>query len=327
LDKNSILGKKIGTMKKILITGGGGFIGSHLASRLISEGFAVVLVDNMLTGRNENLEPKAEYIEADISNPKDVQKIPHSEVSTVFHLAAQSSGEISFENPHADLQTNIGGTLLMLQWCKKHSIKRFIYTSSMAVYGTFSSVSLKEDAPCNPTSFYGVAKLASEHYIRLYASLGIASTIVRPFNVYGSRQNLDNMKQGMASIYLAYVLKGEPIIVKGSLDRFRDQTHVADVVDAMMLCLEKPIAIGKTYNIATGEKTTVRELIHTILKISGKSVNEYPLKVIGGTPGDIFGCYADIAKANTELGWKCRHTLESGLKEMYTYYVQKASHA
>ena len=197
----------------------------------------------------------------------------------------------------------------------------------MAVYGANSDLPLTENSPCNPLSFYGIAKLASEHYIRLYSSLGLETTILRPFNVYGSKQNLDNMRQGMASIYLSYLLKGQPIIVKGSLDRFRDQTHVSDIVDAIMLCLNNPVSFGKTYNVATGKKTTVRDLIHTMIKVSGRSVNNYPVRVVDGTPGDLFGCFADISRISSELGWHPRQSLESGLTEMYNSYAGRYSNA
>jgi len=138
-------------------------------------------------------------------------------------------------------------------------------------------------------------------------------------------QNIKNMKQGMASIYMSFLLKNEPILVKGSLDRFRDQTHVADLVEAMLLCLEKPVSINKTYNTATGRKTTVRELIKTMIKVAGKPKDSYPVKVVEGTPGDIFGSYADISKAKKELGWSCRRSLEEGLREMYDYHRGKVN--
>jgi len=308
-------------MARIVVTGGAGFIGAHLTDRLVSDGHEVIVVDNLCTGLRESVNPHARFIEGSVADRGLVSAIPSDGVDAVFHLAAQSSGEASFDSPYDDLQSNVAGTVLMLQWCKVNGIRRFIYTSSMAVYGTTSDISLAEDSPCRPTSFYGAAKLASEHYIRLYAAQGLQTTIIRPFNVYGSRQNLRNMKQGMASIYLAYLLRGEPIIVKGSPDRFRDQTHVADVVHALTGCLDSQAAIGGTFNIATGRKTTVGELLAAMLRAADLP-SDYPVTYTDGTPGDIFGCYADITRARQQLGWVPHIGLDQGLTEMYRYYAE-----
>ncbi len=307
-------------MRRAIVTGGAGFIGSHLVDRLVTEGWEVIVLDNMHTGQIENINPAATFIKVDVGNPDDFSKIPGDGVDVVFHLAAQSSGEASFDNPYVDFRTNAGGTLLMLEWCRQHAVKRFIYTSSMAVYGINSSEPLGEDDPCRPLSFYGAAKLASEGYCRLYDTLGLETTIIRPFNVYGSRQNLSNMKQGMASIYMAYLLRNEPIVVKGDLDRFRDQTHISDVVEGFMCCVDEPAAYGNTYNIATGRKTTVRSLIRSILLAAGREPADYTVQGAPGTPGDIFGCYADISKASNDLGWQPVTELNDGLREMYRYY-------
>lgn len=307
-------------MARVVVTGGAGFIGAHLVDRLIAEGHDVLVVDNLSTGLRDNVHPAARILEGSVADRVFVAGIPADGVDAVFHLAAQSSGEASFDNPFNDLQTNIAGTLLMLQWCMANSIRRFIYTSSMAVYGATSDTPLVEDFTCQPSSFYGVAKLASEHYVRLYAAQGLLTTIVRPFNVYGSRQNLGNMKQGMVSIYLAYLLRNEPIIVKGSPERFRDQTHVSDVVTALTVCLANPAAYSATFNIATGKKTTVAELLSALLTASGKPP-DYPITYAAGTPGDIFGCYADISRAHRLLGWAPRIVLAEGLSEMYNYFA------
>lgn len=306
-------------MARIVVTGGAGFIGAHLTDRLIADGHEVIVVDNLATGLRGNVNPRARFIEGSIADPDVISTISADGVTALFHLAAQSSGEASFDNPHTDLQSNVAGTVLLLQWCKTNKISQFIYTSSMAVYGITSDIPLAEDTPCLPSSFYGVAKLASEHYIRLYASQGLQTTIIRPFNVYGSRQNLGNMKQGMASIYLAYLLRDEPIVVKGSPDRFRDQTHVADVVSALLAALDNPAAISATFNIATGCKTTVKELLAALLHAAGKPAN-YPIHYVEGTPGDIFGCYADITKSQLLLGWTPQVSLNEGLAEMYHYF-------
>ena len=307
-------------MKRIVVTGGAGFIASHLVARLIDLGYAVSIIDNLSTADPRNIHPAANFIQGSVAEPGDLQRLPTSDIQAVFHLAAQSSGEASFDDPQADFRTNVAGTLQILEWCRRHAVRQFIFTSSMAAYGASSDIPLDEKTPLQPKSFYGAAKVAAETYTRLFATFGLETTILRLFNVYGSRQNLANMKQGMASIYLSYLLKNEPIIVKGSLERFRDQTHVIDIIDALLLCLDNPTAKGKTYNIATGEKTTVHQLLDTMFKVSGKPAN-YPLTAAEGTPGDLFGCCADTTLARTELGWHCRQTLESGLQEMHDYFA------
>ena len=309
--------------ERLIVTGGAGFIGAHLVNRLIQEGFAVTVVDNLSTGSTGNVNPKADFMNGEILNPEFVKRLPSRNIKGLFHLAAQSSGEISFENPYADLQINVGSTLLLLDWCRKNDIRRFIFTSSMAVYGKEGDEPLSESTPCTPKSFYGIGKLAAENYIKFYGALGLEPTILRFFNVYGPMQNLNNLKQGMASIYMSYLLKGEPIPVKGRLDRFRDQTYVADAIDAAMLCLKDPVSINQTYNIATGTKTTVKELIDTRIRVSGNVPGSYPVKVMDGTPGDVFGSYADISKVKNELGWSSHWNLEEGLAEMYRYYMEK----
>ena len=308
--------------KRFLVTGGAGFIGSHLVTRLISEGHDVTIVDNLATATSENINKKADFLNADISKPGFTKKLPVENIAGVFHLAGQSSGEISFEDPQRDFNINVGGTLSLLEWCKMKKIKRFIFTSTMGVYGSTTDAPISEDTPCRPKSFYGVGKFAAENYINIYSAFGIESTIIRPFNVYGPAQNLKNLKQGMASIYMSFVLKDEPIVVKGGLDRFRDQTYVKDVIDAMMLCLENPRSIGKTYNVATGKRITVKELIDTMLDISGKGA-AYSVKQVEGTPGDLLGAYADVTKIKKELGWESRYSLKDGLKLMYDYYVKR----
>ena len=313
-------------MDRIIVTGGAGFIGTHLVKRLISNGYKVTILDNMSTALETNINRDADMIYGDVSNEKDLKRLPLENVCAVCHLAAQSSGEASFENPYLDFRTNVSGTFHMLEWCRAHNIDRFIFTSSMGVYGKNCDIALDENTPCSPCSNYGVSKLAAENYINYYSSFGMKNTVLRLFNVYGSKQNIGNKKQGMASIYLSFLLKNEPILVKGSMERFRDQTHVSDVVNAISLCINHQVSYGKTYNIATGEKTTVKTLVGSLINVFGESVR-YPVKKLEGTPGDIFGCYADVSRIRRELNWQCRHNLESGLKEMIEYFKGTKSDA
>ena len=305
--------------KRVLITGGAGFIGSHLASRCISTGYETTVVDNLSTGDRRNLPEGVEFIEMDISRENDYRKIRPFEYDLVFHLAAQSSGEISNEDPALDLRVNTLGTLLLLRTCQREGVRRFVYSSSMAVYGNLDRPRARENDEARPLSFYGISKLASEHYIRHFSGEGLAPTVFRLFSVYGPGQNLANLKQGMVSIYLAYLLKKEPVRVKGSGDRFRDLIYIDDVVDAWMGTLENPVTFGKTYNLGTGRSTTVSQLIEEEIRAFGYDPAKYPVSYEASTPYDQVGLCADISRISSETGWKPKVGLREGLERMVTW--------
>lgn len=303
----------------IIVTGGAGFIGSHIAKRLLKTGYEVIVIDNLHTGDVNNIPPGAEFIEGNISQKKILSGVHGKNVYAVLHLAAQSSGEVSNEKPDLDLNVNTLSTLRLLQWCKSNSVPRFIYASSMAVYGNVIKNPVSETLSCNPLSFYGISKLSSEHYIRHFAQEGLATTCFRMFSVYGPGQNMTNMKQGMVSIFLAYLLRGEEIWVKGSGDRFRDFIYIDDVVDVWCSSLENEATYGKIYNLATGKKTTVAELVDKEIELFGHNSLTYPVKFEGSTPADQFGLFADISAIKQDLGWKPEVPLNEGLKKMIAW--------
>lgn len=303
-------------MKNALLTGGAGFIGSCLAKRLIELGWQVHIIDNLSTGYRTNLPPEAHFTFLDLSRDDFVTELPKVQFDAVFHLAAQSSGEISFDDPVYDLKTNCLSTLLLLEWCHKNNIKRFLYTSSMSIYGDLERQPVKEDDLPKPKSFYGVGKLTSESYINIYSKMGINTTSLRPFNVYGPGQNMENLRQGMVSIYMAYILKNVEIPVKGSPDRYRDFIYVDDVIDAYLACLDNPKTFGKSFNLASGAKTHVHELIRAELVAFGLDPDKYPVKYSGSTPGDTFGIYADISALKAATNWRPKVSLKEGLEKM-----------
>jgi UDP-glucose 4-epimerase len=303
----------------VIVTGGAGFIGSHIAKRLIETGYDVVVIDNLHTGTADNLPRGAEFLQGDISQKRCLSALPGDDVYAVLHLAAQSSGEVSNERPDLDLQINTLSTLRLLQWCKSHRVARFMYASSMAVYGNVLKNPVSETQVCNPLSFYGISKLSSEHYIRHFAQEGLATTCFRMFSVYGPGQNMTNMKQGMVSIFLAYLLRGEEIWVKGSGDRFRDFIYIDDVVDVWCSSLENAVTHGKIYNLATGKKTTVRELVRKEITLYGLDPQECAVKFEGSTPADQFGLFADISLIKRDLGWEPEVPLDDGLKRMIAW--------
>lgn len=302
--------------KSALVTGGAGFIGSHLARRLIREGWSVDVVDNLSTGYRENIPEGAAFLNVDVSRNDLATLLPAKRYDAVFHLAAQSSGEISFDDPSYDLRTNCQSTVLLLGWCKTNGTSRFLYTSSMSIYGDQAVQPVAETAVPVPKSFYGIGKLASEAYTHVYSAFGIHSTSLRLFNVYGPGQNLANMRQGMVSIFLAYILKNQEVIVKGSPERYRDIIYINDVIDAYLACLDNPATYGQPYNVGTGRRTTVGELIDTELRAFGYAPGEYPVNFTTGTPGDTFGIQADITALQAATGWTPKTDLRTGLGSM-----------
>jgi UDP-glucose 4-epimerase len=303
----------------ILVTGGAGFIGSKIAHRLLADGHRVWVVDNLSTGSTKNVPDGAELVELDVSRPKLAETLPHERFECIVHLAAQSSGQISHESPQLDVMTNLFGTMQLLEWARVSGVRRFLYASSMAVYGLTEESPIREDARFVPHSFYGINKLASEHYLNHYQGLGLSTTAFRMFNVYGPGQNLANMKQGMVSIYLAYLLAGERLLVKGSGERFRDFIYIDDVVDAWVKAMGTPAADGRVYNLASGRRTVVSELIAELLGAFGIDPAAYHVEYTDPTPGDQFGIYADISRIRSELGWEPRVDLATGLKRMVTW--------
>ncbi len=308
--------------KEFLVTGGAGFIGSYVAKRLLDEGHEVIIADNLLTGSIENVPKGARFVYIDLANENQYYKLNVFHPKAILHLAGQSSGEISHESPVNDLDINTRATILLGNWARKQNCSRILFASSVSVYGdgiTPGKPMSEKDHP-QPKSFYGCSKLSSEYYLRVVnQSYGIYTTSLRLFNVYGPGQNINNMKQGMASIYLSFVLFRDELVVKGSLDRFRDFIYVSDVVDVITGIIDDERTFNKIFNIGTGRKTLVRDLIGLILATAGKI--DFPVVEAEGTPGDAFGSVADVAYIKEIIGWKAKVSLEQGIAEMVKFYA------
>ncbi len=300
-------------MKTYLITGVAGFIGSAIAKQVLENGDRVVGIDNFLTGIQRDILKNIDFIEGDISKKEDIAKLEKYKIDAIFHLAAQSSGEISFEKPEYDILTNALGTLNLLNFAVEQNIKRFIYASTMSIYGDVEDKPIPETHCKNPKSYYGITKLAGENYVNAFSNK-LDVTSFRLFNVYGEGQNMDNLKQGMVSIYLAYFMNNIPVLVKGSKDRFRDFIHIDDVVDVWLKSVDLEISFGQVYNLATGKKTKVEELLQILAKEWGNP--NYPIEYAKvGTAGDTFGIYADISKLKKDFNWSPKVNLEDGIRK------------
>lgn len=300
-------------MKKYLVTGAAGFIGSFIAKSLLKEGNEVWTIDNLSTGYQYNLPEGIHFIEGGCQEEKSIQQLENVQFDAILHFAGQSSGEVSFDDPVYDLRTNTESTLRLIQYGLSHNCQRFIYASSMSVYGEVPDQAISEEHAPHPLSFYGVGKLASEHYLRLFQSKGLLPTSLRMFNVYGPNQNMDNLRQGMVSIYLAQLIHQEKVIVKGDKDRFRDFIYIDDIVDFTLGILNEDTSYGEEINLATGIRTSVEELLNLLAEFSGI---KKPIEFNSPTPGDQKGIYADISKLKNKFGFQCQYSLEQGLKEM-----------
>ena len=308
--------------EKYLVTGGAGFIGSHVAKRLLDEGHEVIIADNLLTGYIANVPKGARFIYIDLANENHYYKLSGLYPKAILHFAGQSSAEISHESPVNDLDINTKATILLGNWARKQNCSRMIFASSVSVYGdgiTPGKPMSEKDHP-RPKSFYGCSKLSSEYYLRVFnQSYEINTTSLRLFNVYGPGQNIENMKQGMVSIYLSFALFHDEMIVKGSLDRFRDLIYISDLVDAIIEIIDDERTFDKIFNIGTGEKVIVRDLIDLILETTGKT--DFPVVESEGTPGDTFGSVADVSYIRETTAWRAKVFPEQGIRKMVKFYA------
>ncbi|WGW00513.1 NAD-dependent epimerase/dehydratase family protein [Vibrio sp. YMD68] len=282
---------------RYLVTGGAGFIGSAIANRLIELGNDVYIIDNFNTGYEYNVPRKAKFFSGDFSQDETIAKLNNVRFDAVLHIGGQSSGEISFEDPEYDLNTNTLSTLKLLEYCVSTGCKKFVYASTMSVYGEQrDKEQFSELDEVRPKSFYAVGKLASERYMEIFSKqFGVDFVSLRYFNVYGPGQNLENLKQGMVSIYLKQFIDPsfEKVLVKGDHDRFRDLIYIDDVVDITIESISNRSYNNQVINLGTGIKTTVRDIIYLI-----KSFTNSKKEVVtqDGTPGDQFGIYANNEK-------------------------------
>jgi UDP-glucose 4-epimerase len=305
-------------LERVIVTGGAGFIGSHIVDRLILNGFEVAVLDNMLSGFKSNINQKATFYEIDLySDDLDVV-IEEFKPSLVYHLAAQSSVSVSESNPNKDANINILGSLNLYKACNNSTVKRIILSSTGgAIYGNQKILPCSEQNELNPISPYGVSKLASEKYLEVFSELyGYEYTILRYGNVYGPRQNPSG-EAGVISIFAGLLLNGETAKIFGDGSQERDYIYISDVVDANILALNS--TNKSIYNISTGQGLSVIEIFNQIKKITKSSNN--PI-FMPSRKSDVNKIILDNTKAINELKWKPKITIENGISNTINYLLE-----
>ncbi|MCX8147366.1 MAG: SDR family oxidoreductase [Candidatus Woesearchaeota archaeon] len=318
--------KKFATKKgKVLITGGAGFIGSHIADLLIEKGYDVVIVDNLVTGNKENINKKAKFYKIDITK-KGLRKVFEKErPDFVIHEAAQVNVRKSLSNPIFDAESNILGTINVLECCKDFKIKKTIYSSSGgACYGEPQYLPCDEKHPLNPICHYGVSKHSAEHYFYLYNFLyGIDYIILRYSNVYGPRQDPKG-EAGVISIFLERIKNNKEPLIFGDGEQTRDYVYVEDVAYSNLIALEKDTKNAKhrIFNIGTGKETSVNEIFRLIKEETGTKINARHIEAV---PGEVKRVCLDISLAKKELNWIPKTDLREGIRKTVGWFNRKLS--
>ena len=303
---------------KILVTGGAGFIGSHIVDLLIENGYEVVIVDNLSTGKEEFINKKAIFYKKDITDDDLYEIFEKEKPDYVVHQAAQIDVQRSIDDPVFDAKVNVLGTVNLLECCRKSGVKKIVYASSAAVYGNPEYLPIDEVHKINPISYYGISKHTAEHYFEVYSQLyDLKYTILRYANVYGIRQDPKG-EGGVISIFVDKILKDERPIIFGDGNQTRDFVYVKDVAKANLLALEK--GDSEVVNISTNKATSINKLVELMNEIMNTS-----LEPIYAEPrkGDIVHSYLDNKKALEVLGWKPEYSLKDGLRETIECYRVK----
>jgi UDP-glucose 4-epimerase len=308
-------------MAHILVTGGAGFIGSHVVDKLIDNNQDVIVFDNLSTGKRKYVNKKSIFIKGDIKNLNELEKVfKKYELSAVLHIAGQPSIVNSFTDPLNDINTNFVGTVNITQLCLKYKVKRLIYASSMTIYGNQKKLPISESANANPINYYGVAKFASERFVhitseRIDLESPLNVTSLRMFNVYGPRQSLTNPYQGVLAIFLGNVLRSEPITIFGDGKQGRDFVYVEDVAKVWVRVINNKKSFGRVYNIGYGKQTSIMELAMTVIKSCGYDPKKYTIIRKPGRSGDQRYIESDIKIARREIHFTPSTDLENGIRK------------
>lgn len=314
---------------KVIVTGVAGFIGSHMAEGLIQKGYSVVGIDNLSTGEKRNIPKGVKFVKGDVTNPKDLKKAFAGKISGVFHIAGCASTIKAFDDPEADLRTNTFGTVRVIQACLNAKVPRLLYASSMTAYGRTSKLPVSVDTPCRPISYYGISKYSAERYVMATGErddLGykFGTTAFRMFNVYGRRQSLTNPYQGVASIFIGNILRGETVKIFGDGEQSRDFVHISDVTAAWIKAFVRHEAVAQVFNLGSGTRISVNRLVQTDIRAFGLNPKDYAIRYYPVRPGDQRHMQADISKTKKLLNWKPRMSFEKGMGDVIQWAREEA---
>lgn len=300
---------------RIVVTGGAGFIGSHLVDRLIKEGHAVQVIDNLYTGNKDFVNPKAEFVELDIRSSELYSTLELFKPDYIFHQAAQTEVTTSMNNPMLDCDINLMGLINLLNVSVKLDIKKFLMPSSAAVYGNLTTLPLDETMTGNPSSFYGLTKLTAEHYLRIYhESYGLQYICFRYSNVFGPRQG-NGGEGGVISIFSKAISQDDSIVIYGDGEQTRDFIYIDDVVEANILGMQSQF--NGIYNVSTNIPSSINLLVDEFRSISHKNID-----VVYEKPrlGDIRDSVLATEKSERDLLFRAKCNLHDGLVKTYTYF-------
>jgi UDP-glucose 4-epimerase len=293
--------------RKVLVTGGAGFIGSHLVEALVELGYLVCVVDNFSTGNSVRVHPSAELIDADIRKPESMDAA-FRDVDCVFHVAALPRVPLSIENPLETHMVNVVGTINVLQAARRFGVRRVVFSGSSSVYGEQAQMPLEESMSPNPLSPYALQKLAAEQYTRLFHRLyGMQTLTLRYFNVFGPRMATEGAYLTVISNFLQAHCAGRPLSIDGDGEQTRDFTHVRDVVRANLLAMNSAVADGRAINVGQGRSVSVNWIAE---RIGGPRTYRAP------RAGDVRHTLADHSMADRILGWRPYVTTEQGLNDL-----------
>lgn len=305
----------------ILVTGGAGFIGSHLVRHLLAKGENVTALDNLSTGLAENLPSEAKLVEMDILDEELPKVVAAGAFDAIVHLAAQTMVDTSIKNPLLDTRENLLGTVQVLEAARAANVKRVIFASTAAVYGDVKEDDLpvREAQPTLPLSFYGLSKLSVEKYLEMYEKLyGMEYVVLRFANVYGERQG-DGGEGGVISIFAKAVAEGRDITIYGDGEQTRDFVYAGDIAEGILAALRTE-EVNAAYNLSTQTETSLRELVSLLAEIRGREIVP---KYGAEREGDIYKSMLSNSRARRGLDWQPATTLAEGLRRTYEYFCGK----